>query len=179
MPYAFLGLGSMSFSGMSLYSDLEFVILVEKDTPEVIAYFTKLTQILEMLTIFLGETPPHHFSDDARFQRGFAFDDKGNTPLGAGQHRQGQAGIPQSADLNIKTPADMARMIPPKHGLLENLILSHALCSANIAFGDQKLFAAFLKERETVLDPSARTFAPAPLFRKPSAFPPRSMSMAN
>ena len=132
MPYAFLGLGSMSFSGMSLYSDLEFVILVEKNTPEVIAYFTRLTQILEMLTIFLGETPPHHFADDARFQRGLAFDDKGNTPLGAGKHRQGQAGMQQGIDLYIKTPADMARMIPPKNGLIENLILAHALCSANL-----------------------------------------------
>ena len=147
VPYAFLSMGSMSFSGMSLYSDLEFVILVEKETPEVIGYFTKLTQILEMLTLFLGETPPRGFSDDARFQRGLAFDEMGNTPLGFGQDRQGQVRMPQSADLNIKTPADMARMIPPNQGLIGNLIISHALCSANLAFGDPKLFATFLKER--------------------------------
>lgn len=170
VPYAFLSLGSMSFSGMSLYSDLEFMILVEQSELEVISHFTTLTQVLEMLTIFFGETPPRDFEDDHRFQRGFGFDSKGNTPLGAGQHRQGRRGC-QSLDLNIKTPTEMVAMIPPKGGVLEDLVRSHALCGANFAFGDPTLFDRFLKERSDVLNPYSRLFCTDVFIKEALSFP--------
>jgi len=173
IPYAFIGLGSMSHSGMSLYSDLEFAILVQEATPEVLDYFAKLTQIIEMQTIFFGETSP--MPDDSRFQRGLAFDDKGNTPLGAGQGRVGQVNLQLMGgenELNIKTPKEMAMIIPPKGHGIENLILSHALCSASFAFGDGHLFRSFLIERDNVLTPEIRHACTEAFITETLTFPP-------
>lgn len=155
--YTIIGLGSMGHGGMARNSDLEFAILVKETTPEVVEYFAKVTQLVEMHVIFCGETSPR--PEDERFRRGFSFDEKGNTPLGAGNHRQGLADVQQGQDCNernIKTPKEMALIISPKDQRIENLISCHGLCYTNLAFGDETLFQTFLKERELCLDASAR-----------------------
>ncbi|MCE5316914.1 MAG: tetratricopeptide repeat protein [Parachlamydia sp.] len=55
-PHAILGLGSLGRQEMCLYSDIEFAILIEKDTPEIQTYFQLLTSFLAFRIINLGET---------------------------------------------------------------------------------------------------------------------------
>lgn len=54
--YAIMGLGSMSRSEMSPYSDVEFAILIEEESTENLTYFRNLSRLLELKVLNLGET---------------------------------------------------------------------------------------------------------------------------
>ncbi|WP_194847642.1 tetratricopeptide repeat protein [Candidatus Neptunochlamydia vexilliferae] len=54
--FALLGLGSMSRKEVSPYSDAEFAILIEKDTPQNRKYFKELSDLITLKMINLGET---------------------------------------------------------------------------------------------------------------------------
>ena len=54
--YAILALGSMSRYEMSLYSDVELAVLLEKNTEDTRAYFRKFIQLFQIKMINLGET---------------------------------------------------------------------------------------------------------------------------
>ena len=62
---------------MSPYSDLEFALLVKKNSPRKLEYFRKMVQWLELQVINLGETAikilDHGY--ESPVVRGFSFDD--------------------------------------------------------------------------------------------------------
>ncbi|BBI17799.1 tetratricopeptide repeat protein [Neochlamydia sp. S13] len=97
--YAMIGFGSLAREEMTPYSDLEFGILIEKDSSSSRNYFRHLTALLHLKVINLGETilpalniPRIKEIDffDSITPRGFAFDGEGvegkgcKTPLGNG-----------------------------------------------------------------------------------------------
>nr|WP_166158320.1 tetratricopeptide repeat protein [Neochlamydia sp. AcF84]NGY95976.1 hypothetical protein [Neochlamydia sp. AcF84] len=95
--YAMIGFGSLAREEMTPYSDLEFGILIEEDTPVNREYFKGFTILLHLHVINLGETilPALNIPClksiiffDGLTPRGFAFDGAGvegkgcKTPLG-------------------------------------------------------------------------------------------------
>ncbi len=55
--YAIKFVGSWERSEMSLCSDIEWFILIEQETSETLAYFRKLSQLIHLKFINLGQTP--------------------------------------------------------------------------------------------------------------------------
>ncbi|WP_039383831.1 DUF294 nucleotidyltransferase-like domain-containing protein [Neochlamydia sp. TUME1] len=113
--YSMIGFGSLAREEMTPYSDLEFGILIQEDNPINRDYFRRLTTLLHLKVINLGETilpalnipclKAINFFDDIT-PRGFAFDGAGvegkgcKTPLGNGK----------TFEL-IQTPEKMAQYI--------------------------------------------------------------------
>ncbi|WP_213151090.1 tetratricopeptide repeat protein [Neochlamydia sp. AcF95] len=113
--YALIGFGSLAREEMTPYSDLEFGILIQEDTPINKKYFRNLTNLLHLKVINLGETilPALNIPClkvikffDGITPRGFAFD-------GAGVEGKGckiPVGNGKTFDL-IQTPGKMAQYI--------------------------------------------------------------------
>ncbi|BBI18315.1 tetratricopeptide repeat protein [Neochlamydia sp. S13] len=113
--YAMIGFGSLAREEMTPYSDLEFGILIQEDTPVNRKYFRNLTNLIHLQVINLGETilPALNIPClkaigffDGITSRGFAFDGAGvegkgcKTPLGNGK----------TFEL-IQTPEQMAQYV--------------------------------------------------------------------
>ncbi|KIC73009.1 hypothetical protein DB42_CN00010 [Neochlamydia sp. EPS4] len=113
--YAMIGFGSLAREEVTPYSDLEFGILIKEDNPINREYFKRLTSLIHLKVINLGETilpalniPCLKSIDffDGITPRGFAFDGAGveekgcKTPLGNGK----------TFEL-IQTPEKMAQYI--------------------------------------------------------------------
>ncbi|NGY95902.1 hypothetical protein NEOC84_001831, partial len=113
--YAMMGFGSLAREEMTPYSDLEFGILIQKDTFGNRDYFRRLTALLHLKVINLGETilpalniPCIKEVDffDSVTPRGFAFDGEGAEGKGC----KTPFGNRQTFEL-IQTPEKMAQYI--------------------------------------------------------------------
>ncbi|KIC72970.1 hypothetical protein DB42_CO00050 [Neochlamydia sp. EPS4] len=113
--YAMIGFGSLAREEMTLYSDVEFGILIPEDSPTHREYFRRLTLLLHLAVINLGETilpalniPCLKAIDffDSITPRGFAFDGAGVTGKGC----KTPYGNRQTFEL-IQTPEKMAQYI--------------------------------------------------------------------
>ncbi|MBS4170377.1 tetratricopeptide repeat protein [Neochlamydia sp. AcF95] len=113
--YAMIGFGSLAREEMTLYSDLEFGILIQEDAPTHKEYFRRLALLLHLAVINLGETilpaldiPSLKAIDffDSITPRGFAFDGAGV----AGKGCKTPYGNHQTFEL-IQTPEKMAQYI--------------------------------------------------------------------
>ena len=117
---------------------LSLLFYVAKETPEVLAYFRLLSQLLELQIINLGETkfPVFGEREPSPTPDGFCMDTGGNTPLG----------VPGLYEL-IGTPQQLARFQTPEW-IDQNIILANATnCVCWIA-GDRKV-DRYLQEQKS------------------------------
>ena len=157
--YSVLGLGSTARQKATPYSDLEFCILVEKNTKDVLEYFTTLTNFLHLKVVELGETilPSlgiwslnNYYSenneDDWFYDngtRGFSFDGAmpwaSKIPTG----RDKTVNKPWVESL-IKTPQDMAELLSETSIRKEGYRLADVLSTCVLICGDQSLFEDYV-----------------------------------
>ena len=171
--YSILGLGSTAREEATPYSDLEFCILVEKDTKEVLEYFTNLTNFLHLKVVELGETIlpslgisslndyySEKIEDDWFYDsgpRGFSFDGAmpwaSKVPTG----RDKTMNKPWVESL-IKTPQDMAALLSEKSVRKEGYRLADVLSTCVLICGDQSLFEDYVaNKRKTYFEDDAET----------------------
>lgn len=141
--YAIVGLGSMSVDAMMPYSDLEFAILIGKDTPNNKDYFRKFTKLLEIKVINLCETEckiEHLYIKPPFPLGGFSFDIAGKTPLG----------IKDVYEL-IDTPRRLARFQTPQW-FNQDVILSNVLKNVCLISGNEQLVEEYQTEINKIFD---------------------------
>lgn len=140
--YTIVSMGSMSRQEASLFSDLEFAILIDKDSPNHREYFRKLTRLLHLKVINLGETnfPILNHGLESPSVTGFCFDSGGNTPLG----KEGLFEL-------IGTPEQLAEFVTPLW-FEQDVIISNAMSNLGFITGDRKLLQTYEEKVKVNLD---------------------------
>eukprot|EP00058_Branchiostoma_floridae_P028408 XP_002613899.1 hypothetical protein BRAFLDRAFT_71975 [Branchiostoma floridae] len=170
--YAIIGLGSQATELVTLYSDLEFAILLEdgRDSEENKMYFRILTHFLHLKIINLGETilpamaikslndfyskdPEDSWFYDSITTRGLAFDGAmpwaSHTPLGRKQTENKPA-----LEL-IQTPSQLAKFQESDAAMSEEDHLSDVLRSVCHITGDKTLVEQYRVEVMATLKSNA------------------------
>ena len=156
-----LGLGSLVRQEATPYSDIECVLLIEKDTPANRLYFRKAVVIFHGLTLSLGETiipslsiPALHGGSDENLsdfydrgyyiKRGYSLDGlmghASKVPLG----RLSLPKMPWGLEL-IQTPAALAYHVTPVSDRLEGHHLAAMLANTVFVSGNKDLQVEFNK----------------------------------
>lgn len=157
--YAIIAFGSFANKLMTHYSDIEFAILISEDTKENKQYFEKVSNLLELFVINLGETilptlgipylGAKEFYDNS-IPRGFAFDGLGIP---------GKGGMVPMGDREyfslIQTPKGMASYLgKDENGLWwheKKPYLSVELLNYSKICGSSRLVEEYAKEIEEKL----------------------------
>lgn len=134
-------IGSGSRDEMCYFSDLEFFILVEEDSPENLHYFKDFVNLLELLIIMLGETP-HNLWAHFKFAvpRGLRFDDGFNVPF--------------SNKILYGTPEQLMKNYSLQANSIPDIILANALLEPHLIYGSESLYNNFLQLQITTINKS-------------------------
>ena len=155
--YVVMGLGSMALQQITPYSDLEFAILMEdvedEPTEEVWrAYFRKLTYLVHLRVINLGETlvpfGKYKLSLDHLAKRGLNFDLGGKTPLG----RKDKPHLKKPYEL-IQPVSGMVHYLHNEEDKMEHMdkLLPYILERTCYVHGDSSLHERYVTEKRAFL----------------------------
>ena len=160
--YAVMGLGSMALQQITPYSDLEFAILMEDAPDEARAeewrkYFRKLTHLVHLCVINLGETAlpysqyeqyENKLSLDHLGKRGITFDLGGKTPLG----RKDKSHLKKPYEL-IQPVAGMVHYLHNEEDKMEDMdkLLPYILESTCYVHGDNRLHERYVAAKRAFL----------------------------
>lgn len=154
--FAVMGLGSMARMEASPYSDLEFAFLIQTASPERLAYFQKLSQLLALKMINMGETEYKCLrspgeADKSIVPSGFSLDIGGLCP-------SGKSGIYEL----IGTPQQLAEFQTERWADQNSseTILVNAMTTISFITGNGELIAAYQQEINRILDREVGGFWP-------------------
>jgi signal-transduction protein with cAMP-binding, CBS, and nucleotidyltransferase domain len=146
--YAIGGLGSLARGEVSPFSDLDFILLVQEDTPEIRKYFEELLGTMRSIILGLGEPGGQ--------RGGIQFCTGGLNPvyIKTETKRQEKGGSPQllgtPSDMGsraLRTYRDRGEVTNPSAPLPSIVV---ALQQVGFVHGDRALVEQFVKERDVV-----------------------------